>query len=93
MIDCTRMQRAPETSSSYSSVSRRRARNSVDSTAGRVIPMRSPICSYVSPSSSRRTRIRWCDADSPPNAPHSVSRSCLADTAASGDGPGAASRE
>ena len=39
----TRRQRSPLTSSSYSSVSRRRARNSVDSTAGRLMPSRSPI--------------------------------------------------
>ena len=38
-----RSQRAPLTSSSYSSVSRRRARKSVLSTDGRVMPRRSPI--------------------------------------------------
>ena len=43
MIDWMRTQRCPEASSSYSSVSRRRARNSVLSTAGRLMPMRSPI--------------------------------------------------
>ena len=43
MIPWMRRQRAPETMSSYSSVSRRRARNSVDSTAGRLMPMRLPI--------------------------------------------------
>ena len=43
MIPWMRRQRAPETMSSNSSVSRRRARNSVDSTAGRLIPMRRPI--------------------------------------------------
>ena len=39
MIPSIRRQRAPETMSSYSSVRRRRARNSVDSTAGRLMPM------------------------------------------------------
>ena len=43
MIVWMRRQRAPETMSSNSSVSRRRARNSVDSTAGRLIPIRRPI--------------------------------------------------
>jgi hypothetical protein len=43
MMPCTRWQRSPVTSSSYSSVSRRRARKSVDSTAGRVMPSFSPI--------------------------------------------------
>jgi hypothetical protein len=36
-------QRSPETSSSYSSDRRRRARKSVDSTDGRLMPERSPI--------------------------------------------------
>ena len=44
MMSWMRRQRAPETMSSYSSVSRRRARKSVDSTAGRLMPMRWPIC-------------------------------------------------
>ncbi len=43
MIDWTRRQRSPEASSSYSSESRRRARKSVLSTAGRLMPIRSPI--------------------------------------------------
>ena len=43
MIPWMRRQRAPETMSSYSSARRRRARKSVDSTAGRLMPIRSPI--------------------------------------------------
>ncbi len=43
MIDWMRRQRWPEASSSYSSESRRRARKSVLSTAGRLMPIFSPI--------------------------------------------------
>ena len=43
MIAWMRWQRAPEASSSYSSPRRLRARNSVLSTAGRLMPMRSPM--------------------------------------------------
>jgi hypothetical protein len=43
MMACILAQRDPEASSSYSSPSRLRARNSVLSTAGRLMPMRSPM--------------------------------------------------
>ena len=47
VIICTCSHRRPVTSSWYSSLSRRRARNSVLSTTGPVIPMRAPISRRV----------------------------------------------